>query len=97
MPITLLHLEPSPNNQDVFKIETIVHTRFKVEESRRRKEVVQSYRCQAYGHTKGYCHRTPRSVKCGEQQLTFISSNLNPLRGAASTGHELSSDHSPVL
>lgn len=70
LPLFFVDLNPSPKNKEIFSIEAIAHTHIKVEEPRKRKDIVQCFRCQAYGHTKGYCQRAPRCVKCGEEHLT---------------------------
>ncbi|KMQ93449.1 nucleic-acid-binding protein from transposon x-element [Lasius niger] len=33
-------------------------------------DIAQCTKCQAYGHTKNYCFRGPRCVKCAEKHLT---------------------------
>lgn len=35
-----------------------------------KKNPVQCLRCQNYGHTRTYCHHTPRCVKCGDTHLS---------------------------
>ena len=49
---------------------SLLHTRVKFETPRKRREIVQCTRCQRYGHTKGYCHHSPRCVKCTGNHLT---------------------------
>ena len=70
LPLFFVDLNPGPKNKEIYTVEAIAHTRVKVEEPKRRQNIVQCFRCQAYGHTKSYCHRSPRCVKCGEEHLT---------------------------
>lgn len=35
-----------------------------------KREVMQCQNCQRYGHSKNYCHRSPRCVKCAGDHLT---------------------------
>lgn len=41
-----------------------------IEPPRKKNEVVQCTRCQRYGHTKTYCRRQHRCVKCGQEHNT---------------------------
>ena len=70
LPLFFVDLEPATRNSEIFKLDVMAHTRIKVEEPRNRKDIVQCYRCQAFGHTRSYCNRAPRCVKCGEAHLT---------------------------
>lgn len=66
LPIFFIDLEPSPTNQSIYKIDSICYTKIKVEAPHQKKTPVQCLRCQNYGHTRTYCHHTPRCVKCGD-------------------------------
>lgn len=72
LPLFFVDLEPSPQNTEIFKLEIVAHTRIRVEEPKKRREIVQCFRCQAFGHTRSYCNRAPRCVKCGEDHLTEV-------------------------
>lgn len=63
-------LEPRRNNADIYKITTLMHAQVKFEPPYKKKEIVQCYRCQQYNHSRAYCKRSPRCVKCGEAHLT---------------------------
>lgn len=63
--VFFVNLEPNENLPQVKSIEYIYHQKVKIEDPRRNKTIVQCSRCQQYGHTKNYCMRPFRCVKCG--------------------------------
>jgi hypothetical protein len=77
LPLFFVDLEPAPHNKEIFGIEIVAHTRIRVEEPRKRREIAQCFRCQAFGHTRSYCNRAPRCVKCGEAHLSNTC-NVSP-------------------
>lgn len=46
------------------KIKYILNTVVKIEPVRQEKLIAQCKKCQGYGHTKNYCNKAPRCVKC---------------------------------
>ncbi|KAL1114760.1 hypothetical protein AAG570_007584 [Ranatra chinensis] len=71
MPLFFVDLEPAPNNSDIFNISRIFYSEVRVEEPHKRSDVVQCTRCQQFRHTKSYCNRPPRCVRCaGEHDST---------------------------
>lgn len=70
LPIFFVDLEPSELNKDIFHINHILHTKVKIEEPYKKRELVQCLNCQEYGHTKTYCAHTPRCVRCAEHHIT---------------------------
>jgi Associated with zinc fingers len=70
LPLFFVELERNPLNQEIFKLETLVYTRIRVEEPYKRNQIPQCHRCQEIGHTKTYCRHQPRCVKCGKEHLT---------------------------
>ena len=58
-------LEPAEINNDIFGITSLLHTKIKIEEPHKRKDVVQCQNCQDFGHTRTYCSYFPRCVRCG--------------------------------
>ncbi|CAH1713632.1 unnamed protein product [Aphis gossypii] len=70
LPLFFVDLEPSPLNQNIYKVDSICHTKIKIEAPHPKKNPVQCLRCQDYGHTRTYCHHTPRFVKCGDTHLS---------------------------
>ncbi|XP_022164153.1 uncharacterized protein LOC111029454 [Myzus persicae] len=63
-------INPAPNNPEIFKLRTICHSIVKIEEPHSRRDIPQCHRCQNYGHTRTYCNRQPRCVRCGQAHLT---------------------------
>uniref|UniRef100_A0A6M2DQJ3 Putative nucleic-acid-binding protein from transposon x-element n=1 Tax=Xenopsylla cheopis TaxID=163159 RepID=A0A6M2DQJ3_XENCH len=60
----LVELERKNNNGEIYNIEFLNRTKVLFEAKRQVKEIPQCFRCQRYGHTKSYCFRNPRCVKC---------------------------------
>ncbi|KAF0759565.1 Uncharacterized protein FWK35_00036360, partial [Aphis craccivora] len=70
LPIFFVDLEPSELNKDIFHISHKLHTKVKIEEPYKKRDLVQCLNCQEYGHTKTYCVHTPRCVRCAEHHIT---------------------------
>lgn len=70
LPLFFIDLNPAPNNPEIFKLRTICHSIVKIEEPHSRRDIPQCHRCQNYGHTRTYCNRQPRCVRCGQAHLT---------------------------
>lgn len=58
-------LEPGSNNKNVFNIRYIYNAVIKIEPPKKVEDVVQCHRCQQFGHSKTYCRKIYRCVKCG--------------------------------
>lgn len=71
LPLFILELEQNQNNKTIYNLEFLQNTRIQVEPPMAKKEIPQCSRCQRYGHTKSYCSRQPRCVKCGQNHGTF--------------------------
>ena len=65
-----VNITPGPDNKSVKDIKVIHHQVVTIEDPRKRKTVVQCQRCQQYGHSKNYCLRPYRCVKCGQSHKT---------------------------
>ncbi|KAL4149757.1 hypothetical protein QTP88_003625 [Uroleucon formosanum] len=70
LPLFFVDLNPSPNNQDIFKINYLCFTKVKFEAPHIRRDLVQCHRCQQYGHTKSYCNHVPKCVRCGDSHTS---------------------------
>ena len=66
----MIELEPAANNKDIYNLKAIDHCIVSVEAPHQRREDVQCHRCQDWGHSKNYCERPPKCVKCGEDHLS---------------------------
>lgn len=63
-------LDPNPNNKTIYETKYICHALVKIEPPLRANDLVQCHRCQQFGHTKSYCKRPFRCVKCGMDHPT---------------------------
>lgn len=60
----VVELHQNPNNKEVYNIKNLLHCRVKFEPPRPKRTIPQCANCLAYGHTKSYCRRNPRCIKC---------------------------------
>ena len=71
-----VNLEPKANNKDIYKCNKIFNSIVKFEPPKKKREIPQCTKCQRYGHTKSYCHHSPRCVKCtGNHKTSDCSRN----------------------
>lgn len=66
LPMFFVDLEPATIIKDIFNLSSLLHTKIKVEEPHKRKDIIQCHNCQEYGHSKKYCAYSPRCVRCGK-------------------------------
>lgn len=64
LPLFFVNLKPKANNNDVFELTYLLHTKISVEAPRKKKEIPQCKKCQAFNHTQAYCSRHDKCVKC---------------------------------
>ncbi|VVC25054.1 Pre-C2HC domain,Zinc finger, CCHC-type [Cinara cedri] len=64
--ICFVDLEPAAINSDIFNVTSLLHTKVKIEEPHKHRDIIQCLNCQDYGHSKRYCSYSPRCVRCGE-------------------------------
>lgn len=65
LPMFFVDLDPNPNNNEIYKLRSFNNAIIQVEPPKHFDEIVQCHRCQEYGHTKSYCKKSFRCVKCG--------------------------------
>lgn len=65
-----INIEPGANNAAVKDIKYIYHQSVIIEDPKKRTTLPQCQRCQQYGHSKNYCMRPYRCVKCGQGHKT---------------------------
>ncbi|KAL4155977.1 hypothetical protein QTP88_000012 [Uroleucon formosanum] len=94
LPLFFVDLEPTDHSKEIFKLESILHTKIKIEEPHKPKIISQCQNCQAYGHTKAYCGYSPRCVRCGDDHSSSAcpNSRQDPMRCAFCT-----EDNTPIL
>lgn len=67
-----------PNNKDIFNIRHINNAIVSIEPPKKTDDLVQCYRCQQFGHTKSYCKKPFRCVKCGlDHSTTLCTKNIS--------------------
>jgi hypothetical protein len=72
LPLFMLSFDHSEDIKKIFSIAHIVSTKVTIEAIRTEREnIPQCKRCQLFGHTKAFCNRKPRCVKCAGSHLTF--------------------------
>ena len=70
LPMFFIDITPNEYNKLVYKIEKLGNSIIKCEPPHTKRTVPQCTRCQAYGHTKTYCRKIFRCVKCAGQHET---------------------------
>jgi len=66
LPLFFVDLEPTTHSNEIFELNSLLHTKVKVEEPHKPKTIAQCANCQDYEHTKAYCGHPPRCVRCGK-------------------------------
>lgn len=66
----MLTFEKDEDLNKIYNIKSILGCKVDIHPIRTTKLVPQCKRCQAYGHTQGYCSKQPRCVKCTGKHLT---------------------------
>lgn len=64
LPMFIVEVESNPNNKSIYNIKSLLNCRISFEPPRPKREIPQCAKCQQYGHTKGYCRRSPKCIKC---------------------------------
>lgn len=67
----------SVNNNDIFHITLILHTKIKVEKSHKRHNLSQCINCQSYGHMCNFCSYPPKYVKCRKNHSISICNKFS--------------------
>jgi hypothetical protein len=70
LPIFFVDLRPNTKNIEIYNLTRLYHAVVRVEPPKPRRTVIQCVRCQEYGHSKNYCNRAPRCVKCEGKHST---------------------------
>jgi len=68
-----VELKPEKNNKDIYQTTHALGYRVKFESPHPKREIPQCINCQRYGHTKGFCNRKARCVKCAGNHPIFNS------------------------
>ena len=66
----LVSFDATENLKKMYEIKTILNTVVKIEPPKQSKWIPQCKTCQGFNHTKNYCARPPRCVKCAGKHKT---------------------------
>ena len=64
LPIFIVELEPHTNNKLIYNIKRLLNCNIRFEPPIPKREIPQCSNCQHYGHTRKYCRRKPKCIKC---------------------------------
>lgn len=70
LPLFFVALEPKENSKNIYDLKTLMYQRISVEVPHKKKEVPQCKNCQQFGHTRKYCQKPAKCVKCGNPHRT---------------------------
>lgn len=65
-----IDLQLDENNKSIYSVEYLLQTKIKFEAPYLKREIPQCTNCQQYGHTKNFCSRLLRCVKCTSSHRT---------------------------
>ena len=71
-PLFYVDLKQKGNNKDVFNIKALAHCIVKIEPPKKAKGIPQCTNCKQLGHTKSFCHRQSKCVKCAGSHHTKL-------------------------
>ncbi|KNE88947.1 hypothetical protein PSTG_17601, partial [Puccinia striiformis f. sp. tritici PST-78] len=71
LPMFMIELLPNQNNKLIYEVQYLQHCKINFEPPRPKRAIPQCAKCQQYGHTKSYCHRPSKCVKCAGNHLTI--------------------------
>ena len=71
LPMFVIEFEQQTNNKDIYDIKMLLHSRIVFEPPRPKRQIPQCARCQKYGHTKSFCHRKPKCIKCAGDHFSI--------------------------
>lgn len=64
LPIFMVDLKPNINNKTIYEVKNLLQCRIVIEPPRPKRDIPQCGNFQRYGHTKSYCYRMARCIKC---------------------------------
>lgn len=67
----VLSFDSKEDIQKIFKIRSICHSIVQIEEIKQQRVLPQCKQCQSFGHTKNYCNKPPRCVKCAGKHNSY--------------------------
>lgn len=72
-PLSVFYVDLDPNydNKKIYDMRYLNSAVVSIEPPRKCNDLIQCHRCQEFGHTRSYCKKPPRCVKCGLGHLTI--------------------------
>ena len=64
LPMFIVEFEQEENNKDIYQIKYLLNRKIQFEPPRPKRQMPECTNCQKYGHTKSFCHRKPKCIKC---------------------------------
>ena len=64
LPLFFVDIKRNDNNHEIYNVRKLLNLIVTFEPPHVKQELPQCMRCQRYGHTKNFCTRNPRCVKC---------------------------------
>lgn len=65
LPMFFLDIAPQENNKEIYEINHLLYCKVIIEPIRQIRQIPQCANCLRLGHTKNFCKRQTRCVKCG--------------------------------
>lgn len=69
-PLFYIDLKQKDNNKEVYNIKKLAYCIVKIEPPNKTRGIPQCTNCQQLGHTKSFCYRQTKCVKCAENHHT---------------------------
>lgn len=87
--IFVLSFDSTESIDKIFKINKILNTIVNIEQIRLPKQIPQCKNCQSYNHTKNYCSKQPRCVRCaGKHESKSCDKPQNALPKCCNCGEK---------
>ena len=65
-----IDLEPKENNKEIYNLQYLNNMKINIEQPNKKNTILQCTRCRLYSHSKTYCTRPYKCVKCGGSHKT---------------------------
>lgn len=64
LPLFFVDLKPNEKNEQIYDITRLYYAVVKIEPPKPKRSIIQCLKCQEFGHSRNYCHKNYRCVKC---------------------------------
>lgn len=69
-PLFEIELKTNSNNKNIYDIKSLMYCKISFEPPKPKKSPPQCTNCQQYGHTRTFCRRQPKCIKCAGDHLS---------------------------